>query len=131
MEEIAAWVGRITWSCGTFLFTAFASWWNFNVWLLKIDRLNGYNRWPRKFKLVSSYFYPTRQTQYAACYYKLLRCIYYLLVGGMSLIQLVLLRCVVIYWGSINTFYLKNKMLYAKEKLLWYNPWQSPSWIIN
>ena len=52
--------------------------------------------------------------------------IYYMLVWGISLIQLVLLRCDAIYWGSINTFYLKNKMLYAKEKLLWYNLWQSP-----
>jgi len=37
----------------------------------------------------------------------------YIILGGMSLIQLVLLRCVAIYR---DTLYLKNKMLYAREK---------------
>ena len=44
--------------------------------LLKIDRLNDHNRWPRKFQLVNSCFYPTSQTEQAACCCKLLRCIY-------------------------------------------------------
>jgi hypothetical protein len=37
--------------------------------------------------------------------YKILY-IYYLLVGGMSLIQLVLLKCVAIYRGSINIYFI-------------------------